>query len=453
MTADIQTNTHMNRRSFLGVSAGAAVAPIIARNLYAADSAVENPKVAAADPIVGSPKITADRKAAMDLLKPSQMQLKRGLELHAQSVVVDTYGFGPGAAIDNSVLAKIIESGASDQEINDAREDMAMTRFVTDSAERREYEGAWSAAGVTCIGRNAGEESNDALRLMKRLARWTYVTDRLEKFPKAVTADDIVAAKKAGKHAILLTTNGVPLVQQWLNTRDELRFIRVFAQMGVRMMHLTYNRQNPLGTGCGEEVDGGLTDFGRMAVLELNRQGVLADVAHSSQKTSFDAAKVSQKPVIASHTAAMGLHRHIRGKTDEVIRAIADTGGLIGICCINGFLGRTNDINAFLDHIDYVAKKFGVDYVGIGTDVGYRSPLKPSEVRLPSRPLQRVRWEALWPPGSYGTGTKDPRAAASLAWTNWPLFTVGLVQRGYKDADIQKIIGGNMLRVLKSNEA
>lgn len=432
----------MNRRSFLGLTAGAAAIPSFARTLHAATAPAENPKIA------------ADRKAAQDILKPSPRDLQHGLELHAHSVVLDTYGFGPSAAIDNSILAKIIASGASDQEINDAREDMMMTRFITDQAERKHYESAWAAAGVTCIVRNSGEEGNDPLRLMKRLARWIHVTDRLrEKFPKAVTADDIIAAKKAGHQAIMLTTNGVPLVQQWVNTRDELRYVRVFAEMGVRMMHITYNRQNPLGGGCGEAIDGGLSDFGRQAVGELNRQGVLPDVAHSGLKTSYDTAKASQKPMVASHSTAAALHQHIRAKTDEVIKAIADTDGLIGICCINGFLGRGNDINALLDHVDYVAKKFGVDHVGIGSDVGYSSPLRPSDAKLPARPLSRVRWEALWPPGALGSGTRDPRAMASLAWINWPMFTVGLVQRGYRDSDIQKIIGGNMLRVLKANES
>jgi membrane dipeptidase len=432
----------INRRKFIGLAAGAAVAPASVRSLPVADAGSENDKIA------------ADRRAAMDILKPSSRELDRARELHAHSVVLDTYGFGPAAAVDNEVLAKLVKSGASEWEIKDARGDMAMTRFVTDPAERAEYESAWEAAGVTCIVRNAGEEGNNPLQLMKRLARWIYVTDHLRaNFPKAVKADDIVAAKKAGHRAIMLTTNGVPLVQQWLNMRDELRFIRVFAEMGVRMMHVTYNRQNPLGTGCGEAFDGGLTDFGRLAVAELNRQGVLADVAHSSQKTSFDTAKVSTRPMIASHSGAAAINPHIRCKQDEVIRAIADTGGLIGICCINGFLGRGNDINAFLDHIDYVAKKFGVDHVGIGTDVGYSSRLRPGDVRLPARPPTRARWEGLWPPGSRGAGTRDPRAIASLAWTNWPMFTVGLVQRGYRDADIQKILGDNMLRVMRASES
>lgn len=438
----------MNRRSFLSTSMVAAATPLIAPAL-----ARSAPAAGSSDPAVPNERIAADRKAALALLKPSQKDLEHGLELHAKSVVLDTYGFGPGAAVDNAVLAKLMNSGASEQEIADAREDMPMTRFVTDAAERAEYEGAWAAAGVTAIVRNSGEEGNDPLRLMKRLARWVYVTDRLrEKFPKAVKADEIVAAKKAGHHAITLTTNGIPLVQQWHTTSDEMRYIRVFAELGVRMMHLTYNRRNPIGDGCGEAFDGGLSDFGQQVVAELNRQGVIPDCAHSSQKTGADAAKITKKPMVASHSCAAALNKHIRAKNDDVIKAIADTGGLIGVCCIGYFLGGNNDIVAFLDHIDYLVKKFGADHVGIGTDTGYSSRLKPSDAKLPARPMQRVRWEALWPPGSYGGVARDPRAAASLAWTNWPMFTVGMVQRGHSDETIQKILGGNMLRVLRANE-
>lgn len=436
------------RRSFLSKSAAASVASWVAPALVRCSKAAVG-----SDPALANERIAADRRAALAILKPSAKDLARGLELHAHSIVLDTYGFGPGAAVDNAALAKVINSGASIQEITDAREDMMMTRFVVDAAERKEYEDAWTAAGVTAIIRNSGEEGSDPLRLMKRLARWVYVTDHLrERFPKAVTADDVVAAQKGGRHAIMLTTNGVPLVQQWASMDDEIRYIRVFAELGVRMMHLTYNRRNPIGDGCGEANDAGLSDFGRHAVAELNRQGVIVDCAHSGQKTSLDAAKVSTKPMVASHTVVAAINPHIRAKNDDVIRAIADTGGLVGICCIPGFLGRGNDIAAFLDHIDDVVKRFGVDHVAIGTDTGYSSRLKPNDAKLPPRGPQRTRWESLWPPGSSPV-SRDPQASASLAWTNWPLFTVGMVQRGYSDGDIQKILAGNMLRVLKANEA
>jgi len=439
--------TRMNRRTFLAAAAGtAAIAPLAA-------SAVDAPVAPSSPAPVNAAKIAADRAAALDILKPSEKDLQRGLELHASSVVIDTYAFSPRAAVDNAVLVKIIQSGASDEEITDAREDMGMTRCVTDLAERREYLSAWAASGVTCIVQNAGEEGNDPLRLMKRLARFTYVTDHLRAHvSKAVTADDIVAAKEAGRNCLCFTMNGVPLLQRWNNTADELRFIRTFYELGVRMMHLTYNRRNPIGDGCGEPNDAGLSDFGRLALAELNRAGVIADCAHSGPKTSLDAAGLSAKPMVASHAGVAAVNPHIRSKSDELIKAIADTGGLIGVCCIPRFLGGAADINALLNHIDHVARKFGVDHVGIGTDVASASPLKPSNVALPPRGPQRTRFESLWPPAALGAaGT--PKANASIAWTNWPMFTVGLVQRGYSDDDIRKIIGGNMLRVLKGNEA
>ena len=439
---------HITRRNFLSQSLTAAALPLVAPAVARSASSATT-----ADPLETNEKIAADRRAGLDLLKPSKKDLEHGMELHRQSVVLDVYGFGPSAGQDPNILAKIVSSGATEQEISDAGEDMNMTRFVTDPAERAEYESAWNAAGVTAIIRNAGEEGNVTTQLLKRLARWTYVTDRLrQRFPKAVLADDIVAAKKAGHNAIMLTTNGVPLVQQWLNTHDELRHIRVFAELGVRMMHLTYNRRNPIGDGCGEAIDAGLSDFGQLVVAELNRQGVIADCSHSSQKTGSDAAKITKKPMVASHSCAYALKPHIRAKKDEVIQAIADTGGLIGVCCIGHFLGGNNDIVAFLDHIDYLVKRFGADHVGIGTDVGYASRIRvPSNTKMPARPARRNRWESLWPPDSRAT-SHDPRASASLAWTNWPLFTVGMVQRGHRDETIRKILGGNMLRVLKANE-
>jgi membrane dipeptidase len=129
-----------------------------------------------------------------------------------------------------------------------------------------------------------------------------------------------------------------------------------------------------------------------------------------------------------------------------VIEAIAKKGGYIGICCIPRFLG--GDIKRMLDHIDYVAENFGVDHVAIGTDVAYVSRNATREYeKLPRQPKRRASWESLWPPDSFET---TPEQKLSMAWTNWPLFTVGLVQRGYSEEEIRKIIGGNVLRVAQT---
>ena len=222
---------------------------------------------------------------------------------------------------------------------------MSKTRAVTDKAEREEFLGAFRDSGVTCIFQNSGEEGNDPLRLFTPLGRMTYITDSLrESMFKAVRPDDVVEAKKSGRLCLALTTNGVPLLQNWESVRDELRLVRLYYELGVRMMHLTYNRRNPLGDGCGEPNDAGLSDFGRAAVAEMNRVGVIVDVAHSGWRTSLEAAKASSKPMVASHTTCAGLYKHFRGKPDDTIRAICDTGGLVGICCIPRFLGGQGDI-------------------------------------------------------------------------------------------------------------
>ncbi len=401
-------------------------------------------------------KITRAREVALSLLKPSPAQLERGLRLHAEALVFESYGFAPRCAIDGERMKTAMAEGASDAELTDLREESSMTRNATNARERQEFFEAFRAAGVTCIFQNAGEEGNDPLRLIKRLARFTYATDLLRpELTKIVRAEEIVAAKAEGRLCLCFTGNGVPLRQAWESPRDELGFIRVFHQIGIRMMHLTYNRRNPLGDGAGEPHDGGLSDFGRTAIAELNRVGVIVDVAHSGWQTSLEAAKASARPMVASHTTCGGLYEHFRAKPDDTIRAICDTGGLIGICCIPRFLGGAGDLLAFLDHLDYAIKKFGPEHVAIGPDISYVSRFEEEErAKIPKRPSSRTltpgneRWEHLWPLDRFKPA---PHAEQSLAWTNWPLFTVGLLQRGHGEETIRKVLGENVLRVLKAN--
>ena len=397
-------------------------------------------------------KMQQARQAALDILQPSPRDLEHGLELHRNSIVIDTYGFGPGAALDTQILQQAIQDGISDAEFQDLSEGMPMLRYLTDPDELAEYQDAWNEAGVTCIVRNAGEESQAPQVLLKRLARFVHVTDVLRDFvPKAVRAADIEAAHQAGRHCICLTCNGVPLTQEWRFTTAELAYIPLFHQLGCRMMHLTYNRRNMLGDGCAEPSNAGLSDFGRLAIAAMNRAGVIVDVAHSGWRTSLETARASAKPMVASHTTCDALHHHCRAKPDEVIRAILDTGGMLGICGIAGFLGGDGAIAALLDHIDYMVKKFGDAAVGIGTDTSYQSSLSARHPPF-TRPYRRPRFESFWPDGSLAQPQwNQPRQLLSLGWINWPMFTVGLVQRGHSDATIRKILGGNFLRVLRAN--
>jgi len=420
----------MERRQFISAASGLILAQSPAKSQTADDA------------------IRAAREEALSVLAASKRDIEHGLELHASSIVMEPYGFAPRAAIDGDAVAGAMEEGASDREIDDLMDEMENTRFVLDESERQEFIQAWRASGMTCVFQNAGQESLDPLRLLRRLGNFSYALDMMpDFFVRAVAAGDIERAKREGKAALALSTNGVPLPQRWDSVSEELGLIRVFHQLGVRMMHLTYNRRNLLGDGSGESSDAGLSDFGRAVVREMNRVGVLVDVAHSGPRTSLEAAQTSTKPTVVSHSACAALHNHYRCKPDDVIRAVADTEGLMGICAVPQFLGGKGNLNTMLDHVDYVARRFGVDYVAIATDFSYRSRAAGAEFRkVPSRRKRRAGWESLWPVPLGPT----PSSQKTMAWTNWPLFTVGLVKRGYTDSDIQKIIGGNAVRVVNA---
>jgi len=394
--------------------------------------------------------IETARQAALDLLKPSRRDLEHGLELHANSLVVEAYGLPPRAAPDGDALRAAAEAGAPATELRAMFEQMLMTRMVTDPRQRAEYAELWEASGVTCMLATAGEECQSPLRLMRRLAHQTFCADMSDLVDRAVTPDDILAARRKGRPCFYMTINGVPLTQNWESVEEELQYIRIFFELGVRMMHLTYQRRNMIGDGAGETSNAGLSDFGREVVREMNRVGVIVDVAHSGWRTSLEAARVSDKPVVASHSSCAALFPHIRSKPDEVIKALCDTGGYIGIYAVPGFLGLSDDLVAMLDHIDYAARKFGTDHVAIGMDYCATSSDYHSEANKMGKLQERQRWRWLWQPGPTGRPPDhDLPGMASCYWTNWPYITVGLVQRGYCDDDIQKIIGGNVMRVVR----
>ena len=441
-------NKKISRSQFIGTSIGLSV--LSSTKLFG--SSIDRLMEPYEEAFYMNEKIKSAYDTALNILNPTKAQLEHGLELHRNSIVFDAYGFQPTATVDADIVITAIKNNASELELHDLYEDMTRTRYVKVEKERKEFENAWKASGVTCVFQNAGEEGNSIEKLLKRLARFTYSTDVMKDFLiKAVSPDDVVRAKQENKKALYFTGNGVPLPQDWVSVEEELRFVKVFFELGIRMMHLTYNRRNVIGDGCAETANGGLSDFGRAVVKEMNRVGVIVDIAHSGWKTSFEAAKISEKPMVASHSCATAVNNVIRSKPDDVIQAIADTDGYIGVCCIPRFLGSTGDISAMMRHIDYLVKKFGANHVAIGTDYGYRSQYDDEESKKIAAAVQgqkyRTGWEALWPPENFIT---RPEMRESMAWTNWPLFTVGLVQMGYSDNDIQKILGENVLRVAKA---
>lgn len=393
--------------------------------------------------------IEESRAVGREILQLTPADLQAGAELHADALVIEPYGLGVYAPQDWDRLRASKEAGASAAELTDLVEEHGMLGHLRDENARRLYQLAWQAAGVDCVFQGAGEEGNLPERMIKRLARYTHLIDAMPDFlARTGMAEDIEKNRARGLRSLCFGTNGVPLAGTRSSVETELAPIRVFAQLGVRIMHLTYNRRNPLGDGCGEINDGGLSAFGHDAIAEMNSMGIIVDLAHAGFRTCREAARASVHPVVASHTAAHALNPHIRCKPDDVIREIVGRGGVIAVTNVPSFLGGSGDLSAMLDHIGYLVRKFGADHVAIGTD---RVCSIPSTVSAdPNARLKaRAAWEGLWPSGfpSHDPQWNQPRQIRSMAWTNWPLFTAGLLRRGHSEADVRKIVGGNVLRV------
>lgn len=167
----------------------------------------------------------------------------------------------------------------------------------------------------------------------------------------------------AGYRSGLLSIEGGDCIQ------SDLRILHTMYRLGVRAMGMTWNQGNCIADGCGERVDRGLTDFGREVVREMNRLGMIVDVAHLGQKGFWDLIEIAQAPVIASHANARKIHDHPRNLTDDQLRALFKTGGLVGITFVPMFVGAgTVSIDDLMRHVDHVLELGGEDHLGIGSD-------------------------------------------------------------------------------------
>lgn len=230
----------------------------------------------------------------------------------------------------------------------------------------------------------------------------------------AKTSADLKRLKKAGKKAIFLS------IENGYGLGKDIRNVQKFADMGVRYITLSHNGDNDICDAASKSKTehNGLSDYGKMVVREMNRCGIMVDVSHTSEKTSFDVLEISTKPIIASHSSAKAVYNHPRNVSDKLMRAIAAKGGVIQVCLYSPFLKKSGQatISDAVDHIDYIVKTVGIDYVGIGSDFDGGSELL------------------------------DAKGANDL-----PQITMELLRRGYSEKAIAKIWGGNLMRVLNRN--
>ncbi len=215
-----------------------------------------------------------------------------------------------------------------------------------------------------------------------------------------------------------------------------------FYDLGQRISQLTYNSQNLIGTGSTDRRDGGVSDFGAAVIGQMNKVGMAVDVSHCGDTTTLDAFDLSSSPVLITHSNCRELvPGHPRCKTDEAIKAMAKSGGVMGITGVRNFVRgkEPTTIKHFVDHIDHVANLVGVEHVGLGTDAdldGYDD--------LPDKYLNPLK--------SLYKGTYSFRDKIDIEGIDHPKkifdITEELLRRKYSDVDIKNILGGNFRRVL-----
>ena len=293
--------------------------------------------------------------------------------------------------------------------------------------------GGLTAANCTCC---VWEDSRGALAHVATWKQW--FVEHADLIIQVHNTADIRRAKTEGKTGIILG---------WQNTSgidDQLSLLRVFKDLGVGVMQLTYNTQNLVGAGCYESHDGGLTDFGRDAVDEMNAAGILVDLSHVGPKTSEDAIRYSKKPVAYTHCCPAALKDIPRNKTDAQLRLIAEHDGFVGVASYAPFLrtGPNATLEDFIEALDYTINLVGEDRVGIGTDFAQGQPDDFFHWLRRDKGYGRRLVE-------FGVPSNTRLAVAGFGTIgDYPNVTNAMKRAGWPDARVAKVLGENWVAFL-----
>lgn len=318
-------------------------------------------------------------------------EMKRALDLHREAVIVDSLN----ASIMSDEYFKKLQKG-----------------------------------GVTATNHTIAMMHNMSETVKRILDMQDLVAGESETVVLATSVEDIARAKLEGKTAIMLGFQNIQPLE------NDLRLLKLYHYLGVRIIQLSYHFRNAAADGGGERMDSGLSLFGISLVKEMNRLGIVVDLAHVGKQSVLEAADTSEDPVIASHSNPRALVDAYQNKTDEEIKAIAEKGGIIGVTAFPRLVSKDPDkctLDDLLDCIDYIVKLVGANHVGVGVDLAEGwADYPPTRMSLMKIDKRIYTW---------------PRGIETV--TDFPNITKGLVGRGYSDTEMRKILGENFLRVFK----
>jgi membrane dipeptidase len=329
----------------------------------------------------------------------------------------------------------VVDALASPIQFNIPQEGLPLRDAVLDAVR---------ASGITALNLTVNDRGGDGLSAFEatsaRMAAWRReIAAHPDVFTEARSVADVHAAKARGQLALVFGfQDGVPF-------EEDLARLDGFHALGLRIVQLTYNVENRLGSGSLVPEDAGLTEFGREAVARMDELRVLVDLSHCGPRTTLDGIRASGRPVAITHSGCSALYAHPRSKDDETLRLLADRGGVIGIYLMP-FLNpsgapRAEDV---LRHLEHAIQVCGEDHVGIGSDQGI-VPLDVNgefSARFEAVSAQRAAAGIAAPREDtipYVPELNHPRRLETIATM--------MAQRGHGDARIEKVLGGNFTRL------
>ena len=297
------------------------------------------------------------------------------------------------------------------------------------------------AGNITAITATVATWEN-FVQTMAHLAVWMRRFRARQDILQVKETADIHAAKKLGKTGIILSFQNASPIE------NELDRLGLFLALGVRVIQLTYHETNLLGSGCWERNDCGLSNFGVDAVREMNRLGMVIDLSHVGPKTTMDAIEMSEQPVAITHANARSFCDHPRNKEEEALKLLAEKGGVVGATSFANFLpkGFDSTVEDFVDAIDDMVERIGIDHVAIGTDSTHDQPLEFWHYIVSQ---QGTKFPSTFADGSvpYTELSFQPKGIDSPA--EFPNLAEALANRGYRAEEITKLLGGNWMSLFE----
>ncbi|MEL7115985.1 MAG: membrane dipeptidase [Pseudomonadota bacterium] len=268
-----------------------------------------------------------------------------------------------------------------------------------------------------------------------------------ERFPDLIfqghTAADVGLAQTTGRTAIFFGFQNPSPIE------DDIGLIEVWHSLGVRFMQLSYNNQSLLATGCYEAEDPGITRMGREVIAEMNRVGMVVDMSHSAERSTLEAIEISDRPIAITHANPASWHPARRNKSDEVLRALGASGGMLGFSIYPHHLAGKSDctLDSFCEMIARTADLMGPERIGIGTDLCQDQPDSVVEWMRVGRWTKQI---------DYGEGTASDAGFPPMpAWfqdnRDFGTIEAGLRKVGLSDADVDGVMGANWLRFFETS--